>query len=320
MLTPRQLVLAVLILSWASSAAAAQAPKSSDRDPQFSPDGSMIVFSSNRDRNADLYIMDADGSDQRRITSHPGMDGAPAWSPDGQSLAFHSSRDGNLEIYSIRIDGTGVKRWSHDPGLDLSPSWSPDGKRLFYASDREGGQLRTILLATGQESVHVTGLEHHNSIRFSPDGSRVAGVVQVDENWEIAIMHPDGSGRRILASHPSRDSSPRWSRDGRRIAFSSKRDASDWDIYVVDLDGSHLVRLTTHEGRDFTPEWLPDGSGILFASNRTGDFQLYVVHADGSGMRAFVPDTSGDAPTKDGAPGSGESFKRLAVEDGRISN
>jgi TolB protein len=263
------------------------APPSVMRDPRFSPDGRQIALSSNRDGNLEIYIVKADGSGLRRVTDDPAMDGAPEWSPDGKSLAFHSNRDGNLEVYTIDVDGSNVRRWSDDPGLDLSPTWSRDGTSLFYPSDRKGGQLRAVVLATGADSIYATGLEHHNPIAFSPDGSQVAGVVQDGENWEIAIMNPEVESRRILAAHPSRDSSPAWSPTGGRIVFSSRRGDADWDIYVVDLDGENLTRLTTHEGRDFTPEWLPDGSAILFASNRDGGFHLYTIKPDGSDLREF---------------------------------
>ena len=107
----------------------------------------------------------------------------------------------------------------------------------------------------------------------------------------FSVMNSDGESRRILAAHPARDSSPHWSPQANRIAFSSRRDDDDWDIYVVDLDGDNLTRLTHDEGRDFTPEWLPDGSAILFASNRDGGFHLYTIKPDGSDLRKFTPFT-----------------------------
>ena len=100
------LVLACILLAFSAHAVAER----SDRDPRFSPDGKRLAFSSRRDGNSDLYIMNADGSDVRRVTSHSAVDGAPAWSPDGKFLAFHSNRDGNFEIYTIRIEGSVVRR------------------------------------------------------------------------------------------------------------------------------------------------------------------------------------------------------------------
>jgi TolB protein len=106
--------------------------------PAYSPDGRHLAFSSSRDGDFELYIMKADGSDVRRLTTSPGLDMRPAWSPDGKRLAFTSNRDGNYEIYVIHIDGSGLKRLTHHPERDDFPTWHPDGHRLAFVSERDG--------------------------------------------------------------------------------------------------------------------------------------------------------------------------------------
>lgn len=106
--------------------------------PAFSPDGKYLAFGSSRDGDFDLYVMDADGSNVRRLTKSPGLDMRPAWSPDGRRLAFTSNRDGNYQIYLISADGSGLRRLTDNPERDDYPAWHPDGRRLVIVSERRG--------------------------------------------------------------------------------------------------------------------------------------------------------------------------------------
>ena len=81
-----------------------------DRDPSWSPDGSRIAFTSYRDGNWDIYVMDADGSNQQRLTDNPAVDRMPSWSADGSRIAFVSGRDGNWDIYVMDADGSNQQR------------------------------------------------------------------------------------------------------------------------------------------------------------------------------------------------------------------
>ena len=96
-----------------------------DESPAWSPDGTRIAFTSGRDDNAEIYVMNADGSEQARVTNNPALDRSPAWSPDGTRIAFVSDRDGNLEIYAMNADGSGQTNLTHNSGHDISPAWRP---------------------------------------------------------------------------------------------------------------------------------------------------------------------------------------------------
>jgi Tol biopolymer transport system component len=98
-----------------------------DFDPSWSPDGSSVVFTRTVGGNADVYVIDADGSNLRRLTNDPAADRSPAWSPDGSKIAFQSGRDGNEEVYVINVDGTGLVNVTRHPGWDGSPAWRPQG-------------------------------------------------------------------------------------------------------------------------------------------------------------------------------------------------
>src|SRR5581483_3869163 len=102
-----------------------------DWQPDISPDGSKIVFVSNRDGKGEIYIMDADGSNQRNLTNNPANDDSPAWSPDGSMIAFQSDREGTVCIYIMNADGSNVRRVTTNPGARAD--WSHDGKRIAFS-------------------------------------------------------------------------------------------------------------------------------------------------------------------------------------------
>ncbi len=106
--------------------------------PAFSPDGHQIAFGSNRDGDFEIYVMNTDGSNVRRLTKSPGLDMRPAWSPDGKQIAFTSNRDGNYEVYVMNADGSKVRRVTNHPERDDCATWHPDGKRLALVSERDG--------------------------------------------------------------------------------------------------------------------------------------------------------------------------------------
>ncbi len=93
------------------------------RVPAWSPDGTKIAFSSNRDGNDEIYTMNPDGTGVTRLTFAPGVDLNPAWSPDSQRIAWYSNRDGNDEIYVMNADGSNVVRVTTNTVSDILPSW-----------------------------------------------------------------------------------------------------------------------------------------------------------------------------------------------------
>ena len=99
-----------------------------------------IGFMSNRDANAEIYVMNADGTGQTRLTNNGVEDGSLSWSPDGSKIAFRTHRDGNGEVYVMNPDGTGLTRLTNDAAEDGSPSWSPDGSKIVFSAQRDGNE------------------------------------------------------------------------------------------------------------------------------------------------------------------------------------
>ena len=113
-------------------------PRASEFFYAWSPDGTRIAFSSDRDGNSEIYVMNADGSSPINLTNSPDHDGSFAWSPDGKRIAFTRAHEFNSELYIMNADGSDVTRVTNTPSSEIShvnrPAWSPDGSRIAFVS------------------------------------------------------------------------------------------------------------------------------------------------------------------------------------------
>ena len=249
----------------------------------FPGENGLIAFASDRDGNNEIYIMDADGTDQARLTTNAASDSDPSWSPDGTRIAFISSRDHfTAEIYVMDADGSDPTRLTTNTATDFQPSWSPDGTRIAFTSARDGNSEIYVMHADGTNQTRLTtNTANDGDPSWSPDGASIAFASNRDGNSEIYVMDADGSGQTRLTTNTAVDFGPAWSPDGSRIAFSSDRDLNP-EIYVMDADGTSQTRLTTHTAFDAEPTWSPDGSSIAFTSQRDANFEIYAMNVDGS--------------------------------------
>lgn len=264
----------------------------SDRDdsnPAWSPDGQRIAFTSGRPVGLvlpgalatiiadgsdltqmvgkfDIYLVNADGTGLTQLTDDAGTDFFPSWSPDGQRILFISDRDGDPDIYTVNAAGSGLSQLTHNRQLEMSPGWSPDGQRiLFYKWPLDGDLEPYTMNADG--SGLITQLTHsveieslHSFPVFSSDWQRVERVVSFadpdgDDDYEIYIMNPDGSGLTQLTVAEDYQGP----RDEQPVLFSTTtydRDGDD-EIYLMNRDGSGLVQLTDNASRDFAPHMAP---------------------------------------------------------------
>lgn len=248
-------------------------------------DGSLIAFTSERDGNLEIYVMEPDGFNQVRLTNNSAADEDPDWSSDRRKIAFHSERDQNAEIYVMNADGSGQTRLTSHPATDRNPSWSPDGSRIAFESFRDGNREIYVMNADGSNQRRLT---NHSALDFdpawSPDGAKIAFASTRDDNYEIYVMSTDGSGVARLTDNSAVEFNPAWSPDGRRIAFHSLRSLLSQQIYVMSADGSNVVRLTKSDANDENPAWSPDGDWIVFQSGRDEHprTEIYMVKADGT--------------------------------------
>lgn len=254
-----------------------------------------IAFVSTRDGNAEIYVINVDGSGATRLTNHPAGDFAPAWSPDGTRIAFYSERDGNAEIYVVNVDGSGLTRLTDNPANDYAPSWSPDGTQIAFHSHRYLGSGRIFVMnADGTGVTRLTDPSFDDwSPDWSPDGTQIVFNSSRSPSRDIWIINADGSSMRQLTFNDSDEWWPDWSPDGARIAMHSDRNGH-LDIYTVRVDGSETSRVTDHPANDYDPSWSPDSAWIAFTSDRDGNMEICIVSADGSELFNVTNHPGGD--------------------------
>ncbi len=267
-----------------------------------------IAFVSDRTGNYEIYVMYADGTNQKNITDNPANDYSPSWSPNGQQIAFVSDRDGNPEIYTMSVGGANLRRLtsSSDPvsnNVDSYPDWSPNGSEIVFYSTRNGSGEIYLMNTNGstQRKLDIP-FGAHCYPSWSPDGDKITfnSTLSGEGHLDIYKINRNETGLKRLTTRSSVDMQSSWSPDGNKIAFVSDRDGN-YEIYKMNIDGSNKVRLTENSADDFYPSWSPDASKIVFYSGRTGDAEIYVMDADGSNQKN-VSNSSGRDSYPDWSP------------------
>ena len=253
---------------------------------------SLIAFVTDRDGpdaignlgNQEIYTMNPDGTDQRRLTNEKAEDGSPTFSPDGKQIAFMSRRAGGFEIFIMNADGSDQRQLTHFTEFSrgaIAPAWSPDGKRIAFTT-------RVLPIAIYVINVDGTGATRvsddaggASNPAWSPDGRTIAFNSRRTGKAQLYVMDADGGNVRRLTSDEATDRMPAWSPDGKRIAFESDRDG-EGKIFVMNADGSNQRRVSSQPGADSHPAWSPDGKQIVFHKTVLGHGQVYVMDADGT--------------------------------------
>lgn len=245
-----------------------------------------IAFTSDRDSNFEIYVMNSDGSNQTRLTNNPAQDVNPAWSPDGTRIAFVSTRDGNAEIYVMNADGSNQTRITNDLTGQAEPEWSPDGTKLVFAH----GSFIQVMNADGSNIKTITGGREPS---WSPDGSRIA----LTAAWDIHVINVESGNLINITNSVELDDQTSWSPDGSKIVFSSTYNPWDYgsQVYVMNADGSNERTILSDDfGYDWDPSWSPDGSRIAYAHHDNRNAEIYVINPDGGNKTKLTNNPSAD--------------------------
>ncbi|HEV2757688.1 MAG TPA: hypothetical protein VG318_18155 [Actinomycetota bacterium] len=284
--------MAVLLAAPAPAAPAQEAP------------GGLIAFASDRDGDAEIFVMNADGTDVRQITHNEVADHSPDWAPDGRRIVFvHETGDFNVDLHIVDTT-TGEERvftsWRN--WYESDPAWSPDGRWIAFASrhpDADGGDIEAVRIDRRRGRLIATQQENSTNVdpAWSPDGARLA-FVEYYEAYDLfttSFCCGHGFKRRTLTRDGATKLHPEWSPDGTRILFSRYKAAGNHGLYTIDPNGGAetVVFEGALDARSGT--WSPDGGTIAFyAAPPLGDSDIYLIDADGSGLTQLTDDPASD--------------------------
>jgi Tol biopolymer transport system component len=249
----------------------------------------LIAYTSDQDGDFEIWVMNADGSNQQKLTDNNAMDWSPAWSPDGNQIAFITNRDGNDEVYVMNADGSNIRRLTQSTEASEGfPAWSPDGMQISFDSDRDGNWDIYVMTSDGADLRRLISSPGDDWISsWSPDGSKIVFESKRDGNYEIYMIDSDGSDQRRLTVNQTHDGFPTWSPNGMQIAFISRRDGN-YEIYSMNADGTNQQRVTNNPAEDSDPAWSPNGEWLTFVSQRDGNDEIYIMKANGNSTRQLT--------------------------------
>lgn len=256
-----------------------------------------LAFANNSTRHKEIYVVDYDGANLKKLTSDNSISILPRWSKDGR-IFYTTYKYRNPDIFAIDLKAGKIAPIILRGGLSLIGGVSPDGKALAFTSS--GGTNPSIYiynLETHQKTQITNKASVDGSPSYSPDGKYITFVSNRAGNPQIYVMELATGNTRMLTKNFNWADSPQWSPTGEWIVFSGREAPyHPMDIFLVDLTGTQLRRLTTDAGSNEDPTWSPDGRFIAFTTTRNGKQQLYMMDMDGSAPH-LMADLKGDSFT-----------------------
>jgi len=239
--------------------------------PAWSPDHSLIAYSSNQDGNFEIYVMNADGSGPRRVTPGDGETNVtPAWSPDGGRLVYVSTQARGGNVMMINLDGTDMKRLTAEPGDYAKPAWSPDGRTIaFVMYGAFGAEIHHMDNNGSNQRPYLTDPEEEFDLpTWSPDGTQMAFVSKLYSDAgltaEIYIRDMSTEKDRLLISVQEQFiTTLSWSEDATELVYTvSDLTLRKRQIRAVDTQGQNLRQLTNDTAVAYDVAWSsPKGTG-----------------------------------------------------------
>ena len=259
-----------------------------------------ISFSTNRNGNYDIYMVDRHGGNLQAILDGPADENHARWSLNGRYLVYASNE--NAAFYDIYVmDMRTQHRWqlTDHPANDTNPTWSPDGTEIAFVSNRSGKYRVYKMDINGEKFNQLTKGGNDWGPAWSPDGEWIAyNTLQPDKFVYLYIVSADGRKPRQLARAGENGRQPAWSPDGKKIAFSTWELGIGPKIATIDVESGTLRRVTlggrVPAGRVFrrySPAWSPDGKWIAYVSDNLEVQRktfLYVVDAAGEERAASI--------------------------------
>ena len=278
-----------------------------------------ILFTSARDGNREVYIMNPDGSEQMRLTQNPANDLSAVWSPTGEQILFVSDRSGKRGLYVMDADGSNVRRVfkTEIKGFTYRdyPTWSPDGKQIAYMHINWDKDIYAIYIATlGEQEETELIFEGFHPV-WSMDGTEIVCSLS---GFRIGFINVHTGAQKLVLPRKLKGGQMRVSVSaaGDKLAFSWNNNPlppdfkpgdklpEGWSdkqtIYIVNRDGTDLRQLVDEVGPKATsPELSPNGKELLYTQKTNGLFQIFKLDVN-SGVRTQLTDTRGPIQANSG--------------------
>ncbi|WP_342304766.1 hypothetical protein [Methanolobus sp. ZRKC5] len=241
--------------------------------PSWSPDGKMIVYAANQA----IWVMNSDGSGQKKLYDGMAWEGDPVFNDDGTEIYFAAE---SKKAYSARYISIHMMNADGSNGLKLTesadsrePSVNPDGSRLAYASRASGNYDIWTMASNGTDNIRLTdGDGDETSSSWNPEGNTIV----YSSSGDIFIIDIDAVRPIGLIQDTYNNVEPAYSPDGETIAYASDV-GGDYDLWLMNPTGSSQVKLTSDLSSEKAPAWSPDGRKIAYVSNRDGEYNIWVM-------------------------------------------
>ncbi|MBN1298775.1 MAG: PD40 domain-containing protein [Actinobacteria bacterium] len=248
-----------------------------------------IVFVSNQAGNRDIFSMNLDGSGLEQLTTKAGDDMYPSISPDGKKIAWSAVMGNTWQIFTMNWDGSDKKQITNIPSRCGYPSWSFDGRHIFfelyidesweiYVMESDGANVKRLTSNPGVDNWHPSAHPFKNITLYESGHSGSEEIWQIDiDGGNNAQISPGGRNFRV----------PRYSIDGKKIAFMSADSNGKEQIFIMESDGSNILQLTDTPDQARLPSFSPDNRYMAF-NTKDGGSEIFIMNIDGSDKKQLT--------------------------------